>query len=88
VYLFGFTAHQHIINHMAPKQERWFWLTSDVTNFKAIPEVKTTLSPGAESYIDFCDSNPLSRLLRSRKEKTVAAILIPQPSATTGLKPF
>jgi hypothetical protein len=32
--LFDFTAHQYNLGQKAPKQERWFWLTSGVTNLK------------------------------------------------------
>jgi hypothetical protein len=45
---------------MALKEEREFWLTSGVANFKAKQGVKITSPAGAKRYIDSSNSNPFS----------------------------
>jgi hypothetical protein len=52
-------------------------LTWGVTNFKAKPGVKTTLTAGA--CIDSSFSNPFSRLLRSRRDKLWLQFWCPKP---------
>jgi hypothetical protein len=69
MYLFGLTTYQHSIGHMTPKQERQFWLTSCVTNFKATQGVKTTSHAGVKRYINPCCSNPFCYLWPHREKR-------------------
>lgn len=51
------------------KEERWFCLISDVTNFKATTGIKTITPAGATRYVDSNYSNLFSRLSQIRRDK-------------------